>query len=163
MYNEIIWTPDMLQNVQLPEGATAEAVCAKANELFRERAAHIVCLARRYPKTAARLPSDVEYSKALLEHIEDYRFYLDRQQPGFLQDVVQLDASFQEGDVYTSYGSPTNKAQIAEYLNWQMERILPDFPDAMDASIAVMTSFDLNDEILEMPWCPWPGEPERKF
>lgn len=160
MAYKIEWTPEYLNSVQLPKGAAAEDVCAKANELFQQRAAYITCLARRFPKTAARLPSDVEYSRALLEHIEDYGFYLVRRS-GFLQDVLKFDASFRGADISTSYGRPVNRDEIAEYLNWQMQRILPEFQDVMDANIAVMTSFSLNDEIMEMPWCPWPGEPMR--
>lgn len=156
-----MWTPEDLSGVVLPEGATAEDVAAKANELFRLREVHILALSRSFPKRAASMPSFEEFSKALLEHIEDYKFYMDRQNPGFLDDIRQCEAAFRDDDVRTSYGLPVNKHDIAEYLNWQTKQFLPCFDSVMDATIAVKTSFDENDSLLEMPWCPCPGEPVR--
>lgn len=154
------WNTNVLCGVRLPDGADAEDVVKKANELFRLREAHIQALSRRFPKRAARLPSVEEYSAALLEHIEDYQFYLDRQVPGFLDDVKRYDAAFLGDDVRTIYGLPVNKSDIAEYLNWQTQRLASDFQSVMDAAVAVKTSYNMNDELLEMPWCPCPGEPE---
>lgn len=151
-----------MKDAALPRGASAEDVAEVANMLFRLREEHVLALAKRFPKRAARFPSASEYAEALLEHIEDFAFYQDRQRPGFLDVVLQYEAAVSENDVRTMYGPPVNRKDIAEYLNWQIQRLMPAYDSVMDAAIAVRTSFE-NFELLEMPWCPCPGAPDIVF
>ena len=145
------WTLETIAGVKLPFGADPVYVVNKANELLTAYSAYIE---RRKAHNYVVESTLEDYSRGLLENIEDCAYYF-----GAKQDN---DPWIIPADIFVDYGIPKNRAEIAKFLNWKAKAFFE--TDCVKVPVSeyisdVVIAWEQNDRTCEMAWCISPEEP----